>query len=277
MRVDEMASPVVALRCDGAFYDVATLEERWRSSAWAGGSDFHLRVFATGASGLAEIDQRLRSGDRPTEARLLERDMVLLPPIDVERATVLLAEPVAAGAPRPSVRWVDARAAVGPGQPVPVPEGGLELRAGVALAIGEELARSGPREASRACVGVVPYLHWSVAAGIPGAGLVPDGPLQLGPVLSWGVGPRALADVSAELRVGDRRHEVGVAPGPWSAAEVVAYASHVASLRPGDLLGLPPAKVVAVSERRRVRWHVGRWGPLEGWATREPPPPDWRL
>lgn len=267
-----MASPVLVLRCDGAFYDVVALEERW--GLGPRGADFHRRVFAMKAAGLDEVDQRLRAGDRPTEARILPRDMVALSPVDGERALALACGPDVDGQP-PRLCRLDARQAVGPGLPVPVPEGAARVHAGVALVVGEELARARAREAARAVVGVVPYLRWTVRDDPwEGGALVPDGPLQLGPVLGWRLRPRDTVD--ATLEVDGAEVDLAAPAAAHDPAERVAYASHVVALRPGDVLALPPRAVAPVPPRRRVRWRVGKLGPLEGWPTTEPPPPAWR-
>lgn len=66
--------PIVALERDGALYDVALLEQIFGTERAPGPIaepwDFHSRVVALAGAGLAELDDRLLAGDRPTEARL---------------------------------------------------------------------------------------------------------------------------------------------------------------------------------------------------------------
>ena len=90
-----MAAPIVALVCDGASYDVAALVERWGFGTWGYASDFHTRVFGLRCAGHAEVDARLRAGDRPSEARLWPREMLPLPPCDDERAAYVQLAPYA--------------------------------------------------------------------------------------------------------------------------------------------------------------------------------------
>ena len=115
-----MAAPVTVLVCDGAFYDLATLEERWGWDAWGYASDFHTRVLSLRCAGLAEVDARLRSGDRPTEARLLPGDLLPLAPCDDERAAYVQLAPRHVSLSEPAFALRDARSLVGDGQPVVV-------------------------------------------------------------------------------------------------------------------------------------------------------------
>ena len=64
--------PVSALERDGALYEIGELAERLGSRAapdlLLGATDFFARVIALRCAGLATLDERLCSGDRPTEA-----------------------------------------------------------------------------------------------------------------------------------------------------------------------------------------------------------------
>src|SRR5262245_2069361 len=80
--------PTLALERDGALYAVAELDRRFRTrfaDGPAGDADFHRRVVALGGEGLAMLDERLVSGERPGVARILPAELVWLAPCDADR------------------------------------------------------------------------------------------------------------------------------------------------------------------------------------------------
>lgn len=266
-----MAAPIVALACDGAFYDVATLEERWGWSAWQYTSDFHARVFAMRCAGLGEVDARLRAGDRPTEARLLEHEMLPLAPCDTERAAFYAVE---LGGEDPRLAPRDGRSVVGSGQPVSIfgSAAGLRVEVGLAAFVAEELEGADAGEAGRALLGWCLVLDWRLAGGLRW------GPSQLGPWITTSLAADRLGSLEAMVTVAGEVRPVRPIPRPFfHPHELVAFASHHVSLRPGDVVGLGAVGRFRAGFGDRVRFEVRGLGRIEGWAAAAAPRPDWRL
>jgi len=144
--------PIVALERDGALYDVAGLEQIF-GAAHAPGHiaepwDFHSRVVALAGAGLAELDDRLLAGDRPTEARLYPGSFVWLPPCDTDRAMFVQIAGAIPDERRPAYWIGNARGFLGNEASVPFPPGeeepDVELCLGAVL--GEDLRRARTRE-----------------------------------------------------------------------------------------------------------------------------------
>ena len=156
VRVDEHASSVLALACDGELYDVDRLEAAWGVAHPLSGRDFHTRVVSARGEGLDELDARLRQGPRPASARLPRWEYVPLPPCDLDRAAYLQLAPYGHDGPMPLFEHRDARGLLGDDQPVPFfgPAGELAVEAGVAALLGDDLWQAAPREAQRAILGV---------------------------------------------------------------------------------------------------------------------------
>jgi len=281
-RADEMAAPVLALEVDGAIYDVVTLEERWGVTPWSTSGDFHARVFSARAAGLDLLDARLRGGDRPTEARLLARDLLPLPPCDTERTTYIQMAPGAQAPRAPRFVALEARSMLGDGQPVPL-RGGPRVEVGVAALLGDDLYDAVPREAACAVLGWTLVADWSPCDrwASPPAG--PDGPSQLGPAIVTGLAMRDLVKMEARVEVGDApvRSLGPVGVRGWHPSEALAYVSRAMPLRTGDVVGLGAVAVIELRFGDRLRFSVrGRTrhlGALEGWAVPAPSISGWRL
>jgi hypothetical protein len=274
---EDSAAPLLALACDGAYYDVAVLEE-----LFGGGSgypvDFHGRVVAMRCAGLDAIDARLASGVRPTEARLAPASYLPLPPCDVARAAyVQLGPPEVDGGLRYQHR--DCRALVGDGQPVSFPHGSERphIEVGLAALMAEDLSRAGAEEAERAVLGLTLLVDWTMhARRWPDAPSGPDAASQLGPEIA--VGPEGRALARAPLRValaGGASHEARWPSAAPSPAEALARLSHFVELRAGDVVGLGALAALELGFGARVEVSAESLR-LRGWAARGPEPGPWR-
>ncbi|MSP23985.1 MAG: hypothetical protein EXR75_02245 [Myxococcales bacterium] len=252
VRRSELAAPVVALECDGALYEVATLEEAWRTPSPLG-SDFFCRVIAARCAGLAELEARLLSGTRPTEARLFDAECLPLPPCAPERSAYWqLGACPRESPPRFSLR--DARALAGDGQPVLVSghAGAARFDVGFAALLGDELAGASAGDARRAVVGLTLLIDWGAECDDvdcsegPGAhlhGLAAGAlaPAHVGARLVTGSAAHALGDLDLSVRVGDALFRCGA--GRYDGHGIydrLARLSDHATLAPGDLVGLGP-------------------------------------
>jgi hypothetical protein len=269
LHVEEMATPVVALACDGAYYDVAALEDAW-GLARDHGLDFHSRVLAARCAGLFELDARLRSGPRPRDARLDAASFLPLAPCDGDRAAYLQLAPWDLRDAEPRWQHRDARALVGDAQPVPC--GAAVLEAGIALVVAEELWRATPREAERAVLGVTLLLDWGSSAAQWSAPGAPLPPTQLGAELHVGTTPRQLAALSLKLGA----VSAPLAAAPFDAAEVLAYLSQHVRLLPGDVVGLGAMLRAEPGFGAHVTAELAPLLRLGGWATPAPAPLPWR-
>jgi hypothetical protein len=268
-----MATPVVALGVDGAWYDAAALEAAWGVRPVIESSDFYTRVIAARCLGLFELDARLHGGPRPAGARLQTADMLLLPPCDTDRCAFFrFADYAAQDREEPRFERADPRTLVGHGQPVPLPHASpdpVSLQAGLAVVLREELWRATPREALDAVAGVTLELRWGSA----------HAPSSLGPALVMG---RSLRDMAAlELKVSSGAHTVSGPIGGWrfQPAEMLAFASQLTPLRPGDVVGLGGAlpSPLPVPHGQRVEATLAPVLRLQAWPTQGPPPVRWRL
>lgn len=236
----------LAIERDGALYDVAELDRifdtAYAPDRFAGAGDFHTRVIALRGAGLDALDDRLRRGERPSEARLLPDAVLWLPPRDPDRALfVQMASPRVARA-APSFRFENARALVGHAGRVifPADEGRPDYELGVAAILAEDLERATPRDAEAAILGFAILNGWcgrdAEDADPSAARLVAA---QLGPVLVTADDIEDLARLRAQVRV-DRRVVISADLGGWtfSAAESIAWASRHTPLRAGDVIGL---------------------------------------
>lgn len=265
-----MATPVVALACDGGFYDVAALEEVW-GLARDDAPDFHSRVVAARCAGLAELDARLRSGPRPPEARVDRASLLPLPPCDGDRCAYLQLGD--AGGAEPIYQHRDSRALVGDGQPVPVTsKEAAALEAGIAVVVAEELWRAEAREAERAILGVTLALDWGATAARWSAPAAPLPPTQLGAELHVGATWRQLAALSLKL-AGDA---VRLDSARLEPAEALAFVSQHVHLCPGDVIGMPALWRGSVALGERVVVELPPLLRLGGWATPAPEPRPWR-
>ena len=94
-------TPIVALERNGVLYDVAELDRhlgtRYSPDRLAGSSDFHTRVVALSCAGLFELDEALRAGRHPRDARLLPGSYLWLAPCVTDRALYVHADSAAVG------------------------------------------------------------------------------------------------------------------------------------------------------------------------------------
>lgn len=241
---------ILALERDGAFYSVEGLEARFgvpRAQEGLGDRGrFFTRVFAMGCAGLERLDDRLLAGDRPTEARVAAQGAIVLAPTAARPAIVCFD---AARSSRPAYVRVDGRALRGDGAVVPMPPGEdrPSIEPGIAAIVGEELADATADEAARAIVGYAVYAGWMARgteralreAGLP-VGEAHDVPKQLGPVL---VTRDEIVDAGAlamRVRVGGVERASARGAMRRTMAELVAYASSVVPLAPGDVVAAAP-------------------------------------
>lgn len=266
--------PLLALERDGALYDVAELDHAFGTpydpDVFAGAADFHTRVVALGGAGLADLDERLRRGERPSAARLIPGTFAWLPPCDVDR--VLHVQLAAHDAPsaRPSFRFANARALLGHDEPIPFPadEARPTARIAIAAVLREDLAAAAEDEVEAAILGYTILNGWlggdDAARDAEGAQRVAP---QLGPVV---VTPEEVGDL-ARLRVQIRvagQVVAACAAGGWtfSPAAAIAWISRWTPLRAGDVIGLGALRggAVAAPHGSMVELLVERLGKLCG-------------
>ena len=247
--IADAPTPQVALERDGCLYDVETLEERWGTrfspERFANAGDFHTRVVALDGAGLDELDRRLCSGERPTEARLATDGFVWCPPFAADRA--MFVELQGAGDDgEPRYRIGNARAISGHGATLVFPsfEERPEVRLDVAVMLREDLVHATPAETLTAIAGVAVLAAWTglderdrARAASRGDGASRDRATQLGPVLVTldELGP--LAGKRARVRLGDRILERTISSSLEEIAASVAALSQVLDLCAGDLVG----------------------------------------
>lgn len=264
--------PTPALERDGALYRIAELATLLgaRGARLAEGGDFHATVIAPFGASLRELDERVRSGERPAEARVLPGTFSWLPPCDPERAALFLCD-AAVDAREPSVRIASARSLFGHEATVPcaVEDGAVAMEASVAAMIGDDLFRATEAEAGAAILGFSPMLAFEGGLGA-----------QLGPVLVTRDEVPEVMGLRAQIRVdGAPLSGCAIVAGPFTPAEQIAFASHLTPLRAGDLLRVArvrssaPARVAFGS---RVDVAVERLGRLTGKPSRGPEMRSWR-
>ena len=288
-RVESLATPVLALVCDGATYDVATLEER-AGPGLAAPTDFHARVIALSCAGLRMLHERVRAGFRPAEARLLPGEFLPLAPCDTDRAAFVQLAPYELDGPQPVFRYRDARGLEGDGQSIPFPAAEpieLDVEASLAVVLREDLWRATPEQAERAVLGYSLVLDWAAAAGLAdwgGRRADRDAGTQLGPALVTPDEARELASLTVRMRVGEHQWSAGRV-GDWSyaPAESLAYVSQHVELRAGDVLSAGRFRGAAPEQGgctlRYGDWvtvSVERLGALTGRAVQGPARGRWR-
>lgn len=249
VQIEDIATPVVALAVDGAYYDVATLEETWSLRRPHvldfSGSDFHHRVIAARCAGLDDLEARLLGGSRPTEARLLPGEYLPLPPCDTDRSYLVTLRADPRGALSFALR--DARALVGHDQPAALAGDAPTVEGRLALILADDVWRAGAREAARAILGYSAVLDWQGAA-------------HLGPELHTRLDPRAFDKTAWRHRP----------------AEQLAFVSQHLHLRAGDVIALCPLWSRAAAFNERVDMRFGFLS-LRGWVTPAPPPRPWLM
>jgi 2-keto-4-pentenoate hydratase/2-oxohepta-3-ene-1,7-dioic acid hydratase in catechol pathway len=291
------STPILALERDGAVYDVAELDRRFgtRLPDVGGASDFHTRVIALGCAGLAALDERLRSGDRPAAARLHAGSFLWLPPCAVHRAAYIQLGPYATGPDqdRPVYRIGNSRGLLGHGATIPFPPGEEEpdYELNLAAVLGEDLQRVTPDEVEQAIVGYAVLNDWTARGaeartrerGLP-LSEARDFAAQLGPLL---VTPDELGAVEPlRTQVCVDATTRGCSPiGAWtfSLAESISFVSAYVELRAGDVVGAgcviggSAASVGArINYGSTVELAIERVGKLLGRPVRGPDPVAWR-
>jgi len=287
VRVDEFATPVVALVVDGALYDVATLESHWALQPPVVGGGFQARVVGARCAGLEELDGRLRAGQRPTEARLLPGEYLPLPPCDPNRAAYVQLAPYGQPGSTPAYQRRDSRSLVGDGQPVAFPAGvdRPRLEVGLAVVLADDLWRATAVEAERAILGHTLVFDWS-SEDEPWTSSCrgPGPPSQLGPELWLGTRLPRRALGAVQLAIAGQLAPAGeVDAWRFSPAESLAYLSQHTPLRAGDVVGtgcLPSGRVPDGQRDLRFGDRCAATLPggltLTGWAVAGPPLGSWR-
>jgi 2-keto-4-pentenoate hydratase/2-oxohepta-3-ene-1,7-dioic acid hydratase in catechol pathway len=283
-----MATPVLALVCDGASYDVAALEERARPGLVAP-SDFHARVVSLSCAGLRELDQRVRAGFRPAAARLLPGEFLPLAPCDTDRAALVQMGPYELDASHPVFRHRDARGLVGDEQSISFPEQveHPDVEASLAVLLREDLWRATAEQATRAVLGYALLLDWAASCTLDRWPCRPpelDAGIQLGPTLVTADEVRQVSELPVRMRLNEHEWSAGLV-GDWTyaAAESLAYVSQHVELRAGDVIAAgrfrgasPGPRVGSLRYGDRVSVAVERLGALTGRAVRGPALGRWR-
>jgi len=264
--------PTPALERDGALYRIAELAERLesRGARFAEGGDFHAAVVALGGASLRELDERVRSGERPAAARVLPGTFSWLPPCDPDRAALVICD-AAMDAAEPSFRLASARSLLGHEATVPCAFAGpsVAIEGSVAAMIGDDLFRASEAEAQGAILGFSLMLAFEGGLGV-----------QLGPSLVTRDEVRSIAGLRAQIRIdGAALSGCALAEGPFSPAEQIAFVSHHAPLRAGDLIRIARVHVHSAPRAAfgsRVDVAVERLGRLTGKTCRGPWMEGWR-
>lgn len=272
--------PVVALERDGALYRVDELSRALGATCAIGEPCDLGAAIALRGEAFREIDERVRSGERPSSARLLPGTFTWLPPCDTERAALLVCGADGAASPDrgPSFRMASARALLGHEATVPVLADVSEIAVACAVAavLGDDLFRATAREAEAAILGYTLMLSFDRAAGA-----------QLGPSIVTRDECGSVVGLRAQIRVdGQPTSACEVSDHPLSPAETIAWISHHAPLRAGDVIGALPLRSGSIDDRdpilrvpfgARVELAVERIGRLAGRPARGPEMRAWRL
>ncbi len=279
--------PIVTIERDGALYDVGELdrcfETPFRPDLVVGATDFFSRVISLRCAGLAALDERLRVGDRPTEARLLPKTFIRLPPCDTDRALYVQQIPQD-DASYPRYRIGNARGMLGHDAVVPLPAGEEhpDIGPGIAAILAEDLFRATESEARQAILGYSILNDWT-ARDIDehlGAGPAHDFATQLGPVLVTSDEIEDLSCLRAQVRInGQVLLDTRADPGPFGVAEVIAFVSQYVELRAGDVIGVPCSRrdgAAPIAYGASVELLIERLGKLVGRPARGPAGAAWR-
>jgi len=291
-------TPIVALERDGALYDVAELDRhygtRYAPEKLTGASDFHTRVIALSCAGLAELDDTLRAGRRPRDARLLPGSYSWLAPCATDRALYVQMGAYQAPGARPHVEPFytigNARGLLGHDATVPCPprEEEPDVELGLAAVLGEDIRRATAEQADKAILGYAVLGDWTARSEErrlgAGAARAKDFATQLGPVLVTRDELRDLAALGARLKIGTELLSCSsVGAATFQIAESVAFVSEHIELRAGDVIGagcLDAGSARAHGRRieygQTVELSIDRIGRLAGRPVRGPDPVGWR-
>jgi len=288
-------NPLVALERDGCLYDAAELDRQFGTPLWQRAafdeSDFHLRVFALRGVGLDKLDDYLRGGDRPTEARLSKGNLLWLPPCLADRALYVQVDQLpnidaSDGLPRYHIG--NARSLFAHQETVPFPHDEPYPEADVVIAalIGEELRASTVDAAEDAIVGYSILVRWiapnAERRGGPTHGR--DFATSLGPVLVTKDEAGCIDTARVRLRVArDATDLVTARMSDWSLPEAIAFVSRHVPLGPGDVVGGRPIagareaiRDLGLSFGTTLEVSVERLGKLTSRPVLGPEPPDCR-
>lgn len=245
-------TPLLVLERDGCLYDVAELDRQFNTPTSQrvpfAEADFHLRVFALRGVGLEKLDDYLRGGDRPTEARLSKSRLLWMPPCSGDKALYVQID----GLPRrgatdefPQYHIGNARNLFAHQETVPFPHDETHPEAEVVIAalIGEELRAATVEDVEEAIVGYSILVSWIAPVAEKRSGLTHGRAFatSLGPVLvsKDEVGP--IEALRARVRVaGESRDLEPRTTSDWSLCEAIAYMTRHVPLIPGDFVGGEP-------------------------------------
>lgn len=283
---ESFAVPMLALGCDGAWYDVGCLQQRWHPERAYRGESFHAHLVTQPRVRLHALYDRLRAGDRPTEARLVPGHFLKLPPCDAGSVYVQLGPyDLPADAPRFEVR--SARTLVGHDQPVPFPAGvdAARCEVGVAAVLGDDLWQASPRDIARGILGYTLVIDW-LTDGVSGvqSSWRPAAPTQLGPDIVTADELPDLARRALRIEVEGRPcATAAIGDWPFEPAEAIGYLAQHVPLQAGDVVGLGavvggrlPAEGTPLAFRDRVTVSLDRALRLRGWAVPGLPVAPWR-
>ena len=271
--------PAVALERDGALYRVSELARAFgRRYAALADLDFRPATLALHGGLLHELDERLKSGDRPSAARLLPGTFTWMPPCDTERAAFfacLPADPNAA-ASTPGFRAGTARTLLGHEAtvPLPPPADDIDMECALAAVLADDLRRATASEAEQAILG-----YTVCAAFAPGFAAL------LGPVIVTRDELGALTPLRTQLRVDGAPLTTGDAASgiPFSLPESIAWISHQIPLEAGDVLRATRVPGTRATESgvklacgARVDFTIERIGRLSGRLALGPELGPWR-
>lgn len=245
--------PLVALERDGCLYDVAELDRQFSTPTSQrvpfDEPDFHRRVFVLRCVGLEKLDDHLRGGDRPTEARLSKSNLLWLPPCSAERALyVQVDELPRSGADEKLPRYHigNARNLFAHQETVPFPHDERHPEADVVIAalLGEELRSSTVEEVEDAIVGYTILVRWVAPNAEKHSGLTHgrDFATSLGPVVVSKDEMGAIDALRLRVRVAGASRDLAPAPtsSDWSLPEAIAFITRHVPLMPGDVVGGEP-------------------------------------
>ncbi|UQA62297.1 fumarylacetoacetate hydrolase family protein [Polyangium aurulentum] len=279
-------APLIALERDGCLYDVAELD-RFFDTPFSpdrvpGAADFHTRVVALACAGLDVLDEHLRAGERPTEARLWPSDLLWLPPCDKDRSLYVQVD-LPASSSEPRYRIGNARGLVGHEAPVPFParEDSPDVEISIAAVLGEELRHASAEEAEAAILGYALLLGWVARdeERVHGAARARDFAATLGPVLVTKEEAGAVEALRVRARAGGDWTDL---PAPrakdLAMAEAIAFVSGHVTLAPGDVIAGPHLGACGARLAYGAVMEVSadRIGKLGARPMRGPEPPSFR-
>lgn len=300
--------PAVALERDGALYRVSELARAF-GPRYAALADLDFRPAALALHGglLHELDERLKSGERPSAARLLPGTFTWMPPCDTERAACFVCLPADgrsgsnadvgsvsnadgrsgsnvdvgsvsnADASPPDFRVATARTFLGHDAtvPLPPPADDVQIECALAAVLADDLRCATASEAEHAILGYTVCIA-----------LAPGFQALLGPVIVTRDEIGALLPLRTQLRIGGAPLSTGdtASGAPFSLPESIAWISHQIPLVAGDVIRaarVPGARLpepgAKLTSGARVELIIERIGRLAGRLALGPEIGAWRL